>query len=189
MKIAANAVRAGNILIYNNDLWVVSKQPEHTKPGKGPAYIQVEMKNLKTGTKTNERFNSSDYLERAQLEQKEYQYLYMEGANLVLMDLETFEQIHLSEEVVGEENMPFLDDNMIVTVESFEEKPLNLRLPANVILEVMETDPVIKGATATSSYKPAILKNGIRVMVPPYLTTGEKIVVKTEDSTFVERAK
>jgi elongation factor P len=189
MKVAANSVRTGHILIYNDDLWVVAKQPEHTKPGKGPAYIQVEMKNLKTGTKTNERFNSSDYLDRAQLEQKEYQYLYMEGSNLVLMDLETFEQIHLSQDVVGEENMPYLADNMIVIIESFQEKPLNLRLPATVILEVKETDPVIKGATATSSYKPAIMENGLRVMVPPYLTTGEKIVVKTEDSTFVERAK
>ncbi len=113
----------------------------------------------------------------------------MEGSNLVLMDLETFDQIHLGEDVAGKDNIPFLIDNMIVTIESFQEKPLSMRLPATVVLEVLETDPVMKGSTATSSYKPAILPNGIRVMVPPYLTTGEKIVVKTEDSTFVERAK
>lgn len=188
MKISANSVRAGNILIHNGDLWIVAKQPEHVKPGKGPAYVQVEMKNLKAGTKLNERFSSSDYLDRAQLDQKEYLYLYSEDTNLVLMDTETGDQIHLSQDLAGE-NLPYLTDGMEVTVESYEEKPLALYLPATVTVEIVETDPVIKGATATSSYKPAILANGLRVLVPPYLTTGERIVVKTEDSTFVERAK
>lgn len=188
MKISANSVRAGNILIHNGDLWIVAKQPEHVKPGKGPAYVQVEMKSLKTGSKLNERFSSSDYLDRAQLDQKEYLYLYLEGENLVLMDPETGDQIHLNQDL-AEENLPYLTDGMEVTIESYEEKPLALYLPATVTVEIAETDPVIKGATATSSYKPAILTNGLRVLVPPYLTTGEKIVVKTEDSTFVERAK
>lgn len=188
MKISANSVRAGNILIHAGDLFVVSKQPEHVKPGKGPAYVQVEMKSLKTGNKLNERFSSSDYLDRAQLDQKEYIYLYSEDKNLVLMDPETGDQTHLSEELAGE-NLPYLSDGMEITVESYEEKPLAIYLPATVIAEIVETDPVIKGSTATSSYKPAILANGLRVMVPPYLTTGERIVVKTEDSTFVERTK
>jgi elongation factor P len=188
MKITATSIRAGNILMHEGALWQVSKQPEHTKPGKGPAYMQVEMKNLQTGTKVNIRFNSSDYIERVQLEQKDYQYLYLEGNNLVLMDLETFEQILVNKDIMGDK-FPFLTDNMNVRVESFEEKPLSIELPATVILKIEETDPIIKGATATASYKPAIMSNGIRVLVPPYLVPGEEIVVKTEDSSFVERAK
>ena len=187
MKITATTIRAGNILNYEGALWVVSKQPEHTKPGKGPAYMQVEMKNVKTGTKLNHRFNSSDYVERAQLEQRDFQYLYMEGDNLVLMDLENFEQMHVNKKI-AEDKLPFLADNMQVTLEFFEEDPLNMTLPTTVSLVIEETDPVIKGSTATASYKPAILSNGVRVMVPPYLVTGEEIIVKTEDASFVERA-
>jgi elongation factor P len=188
MKITATTIKAGNILLYENVLWVVSKQPEHTKPGKGPAYMQVEMKNLKTGTKINNRFSSSDYVERAQLEQRDFQYLYMEGDNLVLMDLENFEQMHVSKNI-AEDKIQFLADNMQVTLEFYEETPLNMTLPSTVILTIEQTDPVMKGSTATASYKPAIMSNGVRVMVPPYLVTGEAIVVKTEDASFVERAK
>lgn len=188
MKISANAIRAGNILVHNNELFQVAKQPEHTKPGKGPAYVQVEMKNLKTGNKLNERFSSSDYVQRAQLEQKEFQFLYFEDNNLVLMDTETFEQTLLDKQILGEK-LPFITDNMIVKVEFYEDKPLNIELPQTIIDTIVETDPVIKGASATSSYKPAILSNGIKVMVPSYLTIGEKIVVKTEDISFVERSK
>lgn len=188
MKITATTIRAGNILVFKGDLWKVSKQPEHVKPGKGPAYLQVEMKNLKNGSKLNERFNSSDYVEKASLEQKKHQYLYSEGDNLVLMDMESYEQIQVNKDIMGDK-LPLLTDNMEVTVEFFEEKPLSIELPMNVTLEVSETEPHIKGATATSSYKPAIMDNGVKVMVPPYVTIGEKIVVKTEDLTFVERAK
>ncbi|EER22123.1 MULTISPECIES: elongation factor P [spotted fever group] len=188
MKISANSIRTGNILVYNNDLWVVSKIPEHTQPGKGGAYVQVEMKNLKTGTKRNERFSSSNYLEKAELEQKDYQFLYFEGDDLVLMDTKHFDQINVPKEIL-EEKLPFLTENMIVKVEFYNEKPLNIELPPTVILEISETDPVIKGATATASYKPAILENGIKVKVPQYLEIGEKIVVKTDDITYVERAK
>lgn len=188
MKISANSIRTGNILVYNNDLWVVSKQPEHTQPGKGGAYVQVEMKNLKTGTKRNERFSSSDHLEKAELEQKDYQFLYFEDNNIVLMDNQTFEQISVSKEIL-DEKLPFLTENMNVKVEFYNEKPLSIELPATVILEIIETDPVIKGATATASYKPATLANGVKVKVPQYLAIGEKIVVKTEDLTYVERAK
>lgn len=188
MKITATTIKQGHILFYEGELWVVSKQPEHTKPGKGPAYMQVEMKNLKTGSKLNHRFNSSDYVERAQLEQRDFQYLYMEGDNLILMDLENFEQLPLHKSI-AKEKLPFLVDNMEVTVEFFEEQALDIHLPANVTLTIEQTDPVIKGSTATASYKPAILSNGVKVMVPPYLVTGEEIVVKTEDASFVERAK
>lgn len=189
MKISANSIRAGNVLVHEGDLWVVAKQPEHTKPGKGGAYVQVEMKNLKTGNKLNTRFSSSDYVEKAFLDRKEFQFLYPEDNKLVLMDLESFEQLYIDKEIVDSTQLPFLEDNMIVTVELFEEKPLGIELPATVVCEIVETDPVIKGSTATSSYKPAILANGVRVGVPPYLVTGEKIVVKTEDASFVERAK
>ncbi|XVN41004.1 MAG: elongation factor P [Rickettsia endosymbiont of Argas persicus] len=188
MKISANSIRTGNILVYNNDLWVVSKQPEHTQPGKGGAYVQVEMKNLKTGTKRNDRFSSSDYLEKAELEQKDYQFLYFEDNNIILMDTQSFEQIAVSKEIL-DEKLPFLAENMNVTVEFYNEKPLSIELPATVILEIIETDPVIKGATVTSSPKQATLTNGIKVKVPQYLEAGEKIVVKTEDSIYVERAK
>ena len=188
MKISANSIRAGNILVYENDLWVVSKTPEHTKPGKGGAYVQVEMKNLKVGTKVIERFSSSDYVERAQLEQKDLQFLYIEGDNLILMDNESFEQIFVNKKILGDK-LPFLTDNMTVTVEFYEESIIKVELPNSIIVEIAETDPVIKGSTVTSSYKPAMLTNGVRVMVPPYLTVGEKIVIKTEDVSFVERAK
>jgi elongation factor P len=188
MKISANSIRAGNIIVHNNDLWVVSKTPEHTKPGKGGAYVQVEMKNLKTNTKSNERFSSSDYVEKAQLEHRELQFLYLEDDNLILMDNETFEQVAINKKIL-DARLPFLEDNMILKVQFYEDKPLNAELPATVTVEIMQTDPVIKGAAVTSSYKPAILTNGIKVMVPSYLVVEEKIVVKTEDMSFVERAK
>ena len=188
MKITANSIKAGNILVHRDDLWKVSKSPEHVKPGKGPAYIQVEMKNLKTGNKLNERFSSSDYIERAQLEQRDFQFLYVEDENLILMDTENFEQMAISKKILGDK-LPFLTDNMTVKVEFFQEEPLDIQLPQTIIDEIVETDPVIKGSTVTSSYKPAVLANGVKVMVPSYLTVGERIVVKTEDASFVERAK
>lgn len=188
MKISANSIRSGNILVHEGALWIVSKTPEHTKPGKGGAYVQVEMKNIKTGTKLNQRFSSTDYIEKAFLEQKDYQYLYPEDDKLVFMDNETFEQIYLDKEIIGD-RLPFLQDGMLVKVEFHGEEPLNVELPMNIISTIVETEPVIRGSTVTSTYKPAILENGVRVMVPPYIENGQKIVVRTEDSSFVERAK
>lgn len=188
MKISANEIKSGNILVYEGELWVVAKTPEHTKPGKGGAYVQVEMKNLRTGNKLNKRFSSVENVERAYLEQKDMQFLYAEDSKLILMDPESFEQITINKEMLGNK-LPFLTDGMNIVVEFYQATPLSVKLPATVILEVAQTDPIIKGATATSSYKPATLVNGIRVMVPPYLTTGEKIIVKTDDFSFVERAK
>lgn len=188
MKITANSIRAGHVLVYNEELWIVSKTPEHTKPGKGGAYVQVEMKNLKTGTKLNERFSSSDYVEKAQLEHRDLQFLYSEGENLVLMDHETFEQILINKKILAE-RLPLVTDNMTLKIQFYGEEALKAELPPTIIVEIMETGPVIKGATVTSSYKPAILTNGVKVMVPPYLVVGEKIVIKTEDISFVERVK
>lgn len=188
MRISANEIKIGNILDYEGALWVIAKNPEHTKPGKGPAYIQVEMKNIITGTKLNHRFGSTDHVQKAHLEQREMQYLYSEDTKLVLMDPSSFEQTMIDQDILGDK-LPFLTDGMIITVESYQDKVLGIKLPSTVVVEIEETAPSIKGSTVTSSYKPAIVTNGIKVMVPPYLATGEKIVVRTEDSTFVERAK
>ena len=188
MKTSANDIKIGNVLDYENELWVVAKNPEHTKPGKGGAYVQVEMKNLRTGNKLNQRFSSTENVEKAFLEYEEMQYLYSEDEHLVFMHPKTFEQVLLSKSLLGDK-LPFLTDGMNVDVEYYQETPLSIRLPKTVIVEVEETDPVIKGSTVTSSYKPARLTNGLKVSVPPYLVTGEKIVVKTDDLTFVERAK
>jgi elongation factor P len=187
MKVGANTIRPGNILVHNTKLWVVSKIA-HTQPGKGGAYIQVEMKDIQQGTKLNERFRSSEDVERAQLEEKEYQYLYSEGDDLVLMDTETYEQINLPRELVGDP-IAFLRDEMMITVVSFENKPIAVELPEQVIVEVVEADAVVKGQTAASSYKSATLEGDIKVLVPSFIEAGNRIVVKTADGAYVERAK
>jgi elongation factor P len=188
MKISANDIKVGNLLEIDNELMLVLKPPVHTKPGKGGAYVQLEMRILKTGNKIHSRLSSSDNVEKASLEQKDFQYLYKEGSELVLMDLESFEQINIDSEIIGDK-LPYLEDNMQITVEFYKDKIISIKLPTTVILEIIETSPAIKGSTVTSSYKPAILSNGIKTSVPPYLVTGEKILVKTEDNSFVERVK
>ena len=186
MKIQGNEIKPGNVLKHKDQLWVVVKV-EHVKPGKGGAYAQVEMKAIVGGTKLNERFRASENVERVRLEQKDYQYLYEQGDMLVFMDMETYDQIELPREFLGD-RAAFLQDGMVVTVESHEGTPLGVSLPQHVTLEVTEAEPVVKGQTAASSYKPAILENGLRVMVPPFVSAGEKIVVNTEDCTYVKRA-
>lgn len=187
MKINAVNIRPGNILEHKSRLWAVSKIM-HTQPGKGGAYMQVEMKDIKTGTKLNERFRSEETVERAVLDEKDYQYLFQSDNTLTLMDLESYEQIELSSEIVGE-SVSFLQDGMILHVQMYEGNAVSAELPETVILQISEADPVVKGQTATSSYKPAILENGVRVMVPPFIESGNKIVVRTADATYVERAK
>jgi elongation factor P len=188
MKISANEIKSGHLLEIEKELMLVLKPPVHTKPGKGGAYVQLELRTLKTGNKSHIRLSSSDNVEKASLDQKEYQYLYKEDDKLILMDLDSFEQIHVDSSIIGDK-LPYLEDNMEITLESYKEKIINIKLPNTVISEIIETDPVIKGSTATSSYKPAILSNGIRITVPPYLVTGDKVVVKTEDDSYVERVK
>lgn len=187
MKINGNEIRPGNVIQHKGGLWVAVKL-QHVKPGKGGAYAQVELKNVVDGTKLNERFRSSETIERVRLEQKDFQYLYAEGDMLVFMDTETYEQIELARDFVGDERAAFLQDGMQVTVELFEEKPLGISLPEHVTLEVTEAEPVVKGQTASSSYKPAVLENGVRVMVPPFVSSGERIVVDTSEVTYVRRA-
>jgi len=186
-KINANTIKPGMVLEYQNGLWTVVKT-EHVKPGKGGAFAQVEMKNLVTGTKLNERFRSDDTVDRVTLEQRDYSYLYEDGDMLVFMDQENYEQISLSKDWVGEDQVRFLHDGMVVIIESHDEKPIGLSLPDTVVLEVMETEPTIKGQTASSSYKPAKASNGMRVMIPPFMGVGERIVVSTETGEYMKRA-
>lgn len=186
MKINGNEIRPGNVIQHKDGLWVAVKL-SHVKPGKGGAFAQVELKNLVDGTKLNERFRSSETVERVRLEQKNHQFLYGEGDMLVFMDQENYEQIELPKEFVGERSA-FLQDGMTVMLESFEGKPIGITLPDQVTLEITEAEPVVKGQTAASSYKPAVLENGVRVMVPPFVGTGEKIIVDTNELTYVKRA-
>lgn len=186
MKINGNEIRPGNVLQHNGDLYVAVKV-NHVKPGKGGAFAQVEMKGIVTNTKLNERFRSAETVERVQLEQKDYQFLYAQGEMLVFMDTETYEQLELQSEFVGD-RAQFLQDGMTVTVESHEGTPLGISLPPQVTLSVAETEPVVKGQTAANSFKPAILENGVKVMVPPFVSEGEKIVVDTEEVAYLRRA-
>jgi elongation factor P len=187
MKISGNAIRPGNIIQHKNRLWVAVKT-QHTQPGKGGAYLQVELKDIRDGTKLNERFRSSESVERVRLDEKEYQFLYEEGDNIALMDLETFDQIQLSKETLGD-SVSFLKDGMMVTVVSHEGEIVGAELPETVVMEITEAEPVVKGQTASSSYKPAVLENGTRIMVPPHIEAGTKVVVNTADGSYVERAK
>jgi elongation factor P len=187
MKINANTIKPGMILQHEGGLWGVVKTA-HVKPGKGGAFAQVEMKNLIDGRKLNERFRSDEVVERVTLEQRDYTYLYEQGDALVFMDQNTYEQIELQKDWVGEERIPFLQDGMEVTIEFHEERAIGLTLPEQVVLEVVETEPTIKGQTASSSYKPAVASNGMRVMIPPFMGTGERIVVDTTTGEYVRRA-
>ena len=186
MKINGNEIRPGNVLEHQDTLWAAVKV-QHVKPGKGGAFAQVELKNLLDGRKLNERFRSADTVERVRLEQKDFQFLYMQGDDLVFMDENTYEQLELNKDFVGERSA-FLQDGMTVTLEMYEEKPIGITLPQHVTLEITEADAVVKGQTASSSYKPAVLENGVKVMVPPFIGAGERIVVDTTEITYARRA-
>jgi elongation factor P len=187
MKLNGNAVKPGNVIEHNGRLWTAVKV-EHVKPGKGGAFAQIELRDIRDGTKLNERFRSSETIERVILEESECTFLYDDGANLVFMHSETFEQISINSDMVGD-SAAFLQDSMVVTVSSHEGDPISVQLPDKVVMEVVEADAVVKGQTASSSYKPAVLENGVRVLVPPHIEAGTRIVVRPEDSTYVERAK
>ena len=187
MKISGNEIRPGNVIQHKGALWVAVKT-QHVKPGKGPAYAQVELKNAIDGTKLNERFRSSETVERVRLEQRDYQFLYADGDMLTFMDMDTYDQMALPRDFL-EERAAFLQDGMKVTVESHEGKPIGITLPDQVTLEVVEAEPVVKGQTAASSYKPAKLENGVRILVPPFVGVGERVVVDTNELTYVRRAE
>jgi elongation factor P len=186
-KMQANQMRAGMVIEFEGQRYTILKQ-NIMIPGKGAAVIQVEMRNVKTGAKKDQRWRTADTVERLTTEDKEYTFSYADGENLVLMDPETFDQTNVPKDILGD-RLPFLVENMTVGVRLIEGEPVAMSLPEQVTLEVVEADPVVKGQTAASSYKPARLSNGVKTMVPPFVTTGERIVVKTEDASYVERAK
>ncbi|WP_239806816.1 elongation factor P [Croceicoccus hydrothermalis] len=183
MKISGVDIRPGNILEYEKGIWKVAKI-QHTQPGKGGAYMQVEMKNLIDGRKTNVRFRSADTVEKVRLDLKDFQYLYADDESLVFMDTDTFEQIQLPADLLGDA-AAFLQDGMQVTLEMYDERPISVALPEQVEAEVVEADAVVKGQTASSSYKPAVLDNGVRVMVPPHIESGTRIIVDVYERSYV----
>ena len=187
MKIDGNAIRPGNVIEHKGRLWVAVKT-QHVKPGKGGAFLQVEMKDVRDGTKLNERFRSSETVERVRLDEKDYQFLYAEGDLCSLMDTDTYEQIIVGKNLIGEP-AAFLQEGMKVTLQSYEGQPISVSLPDTVVMTVVEADPVVKGQTASSSYKPGKLENGLRIMIPPHIEAGTRVVVNTADGSYVERAK
>lgn len=189
MKVTAITLRPGNVIDHNGKMMVVTKY-DIMQPGKGASVIQVEMRDIRTGNKDNVRFRTQETVERLRLDQAEYQYLYNDGGDIyTFMNKETFEQVEIKKDIIGEPQVNFLQDGMIVQVESFEGEPLSVELPQHVTVTVEMADAVIKGQTATTSYKPAIVDGGIKVMVPPFIDVGTRIIVKTEDGSYVERAK
>jgi len=188
MKIDGNAIRPGYVIEHQGRLWRAVKI-QHTQPGKGGAYLQVELKELRDGTKLNERFRSSEKVEKVRLDQKEYQFLFADAGMFTFMDNETYEQISVNEDLIGEDQTAYLMDGMQVQIESYEGSLIAVQLPDTVILEITEADAVVKGQTASSSYKPAMLENGVRILVPPHIASGTRVVVNTADGTYVERAK
>ncbi|PHR91339.1 MAG: elongation factor P [Robiginitomaculum sp.] len=186
MKINGNEIRIGNIIQHQNGLWVAVRT-NAVKPGKGGAFNQVELKNLIDGRKLNERFRASETVEKVRLDQKPHTYLYAEGDMLVFMNSENYEQINLEASFIGDK-AAFLTDGMEVQLEFHEERAISVSIPEQVVLEITETEPVVKGQTAANSYKPAILENGVRTSVPPFVNVGERILVMTEDGSYVKRA-
>ena len=187
MEVNANTLRAGHVIDHGGKLWVIIKS-EIMIPGKGNAIVQIDMRDARTGTKTNVRFRTQEMVEKVFIDEKEMQYLFADGDNYTFMDQENFEQVAIPSAVLGDK-VRYLQENMVCTVRLYEGIPLTIEIPQHVTLEIVEADPAQKGQTATSSYKPAKLTNGVRVLVPPFIEAGEKIVVNTADDSYVERAK
>ena len=186
-KIAGNEIRPGLLIAHAGGLWLVVKT-QAVKPGKGGAYNQVELKNVISGTKLNERFRADETVEETHLEKKDFQFLYASGDALTFMDLESYDQIELPREFVGEQAQ-FLQDGMKVLLQLHEGRPISITLPVQVVLTITEADPVLRGQTAAPGYKSATLENGLRVLVPPFIEPGTKIVVATADGSYVRRAE
>jgi elongation factor P len=185
--VGSNEVRVRDVILHDGGIWRAVKIA-HVKPGKGGAFNQIELKNLVTGSKLNERFRSEDKVERVSLDLKSFSFLYEQGDVLVFMDQANYEQIELARDWVGEDQVRFLHDGMLVKVEMHEERALGIELPPNVVLEVVEAEPTVRGQTASSSYKPAKASNGMRIMIPPFMDVGERILVSTETGEYLRRA-
>ena len=185
MKILANEIKPGMIIEHKNDYWNVLKT-QHVKPGKGGAFNQVELKSITKGTKLNERFRSSESVDKAELEEKKFNFLYLDENNCHFMDNKTFEQISVPKSLTGEKHK-LLSENLEVTITFMEEKPMSIDLPNNIECTIHATDAVVKGQTAASSYKPAVLNNGININVPPFIESGEKIILDTRTLEYVKK--
>jgi elongation factor P len=186
MKINGNAIRPGNIIEHKGELWSAVKI-QHTQPGKGGAYLQVELKNLRSNSKLNERFRASEDVEKVRLEQRDCQYLYENDGMYTFMDNETYDQDELNSDLLGD-SVAYLKEGMVVVIESHEGTPLRVSLPDSVTFEVAETAPALKGQTAAASFKPATLDNGLSTNVPPFVEVGDRVVINTEDGSYVKRA-
>ena len=186
MKINGNEIRPGNVIKHKDSIWIAVKI-SHVKPGKGGAFAQVELKKATDGTKLNERFRSSETIERLRLDSKKYQFLYLDDNSAHFMDKENYEQIQISLNLLEEKKL-FLQEGIELEIESYEEEPINIIFPENITLEIIDTEPTVKGQTAASSNKPAELENGLRVMVPPFIQAGEKVVINTNDLSYVKRS-
>ena len=187
MKITAIEIKPGMIIEHKNDYWNVLKT-QHVKPGKGGAFNQVELKSVVKGTKLNERFRSSETVEKAEVDEKKFNFLYIDGDNCYFMDNSNFEQVEIPKSITGEQ-FKLLKENLEVTISFMEEKPISIGLPNNIECIIESTDAAIKNQTASSSYKPAILDNNLRIMVPPHITIGTKVIVATLDCSYVGKEK
>ncbi len=187
VKVIASTVRKGNVLDLDGKLAVVMTA-ENIHPGKGTPVTHLELRRIADGVKVTERYRTTDQVERAYLDEQKYSYIYEDDMGFNFMQPESFEQISVPKEVIGEQ-AKWLQEGMICSVSLFENAPISIELPARVIFEIVEADPVVKGQTASSSYKPAKLSNGARIMVPPHVGSGTRVVIMTEDGSYVERAK
>ena len=185
MKINATEIRVGMILEYKDDLWEVLKT-NHVKPGKGGAFAQIEMKSLIKNTKLNERFRSSETVEKASIEEEKYNFLYRDENDFYFMNPSTFEQINLSKSIVGDKGK-MLTENLEVTINFYNENPLSILLPNQLTCKIESTDVALKGQTVSSSYKPAILENGLSIQVPPFIESGDKVIIDTRTMEYVKK--
>jgi elongation factor P len=187
VSVIASSIRKGNVLERDGKLYVVLRA-ENIHPGKGTPVTHLEMRRISDGVKVNDRFRTTDSVEKAFIDSGSYNYLYLDGTNYVFMEPNTFEQVSVPKDVLGDASV-YLQENMEVTISLHDGVPIAIELPARVVLEVVETEPVVKGQTASSSFKPAVLSNGVRTGVPPHIAVGTRVVVQTDDGAYLERAK
>ena len=187
MKVNANTLRQGQVVEIEGKLYAVVKA-DNIQPGKGTPVTQLELRRISDGVKITERYRTTESVERAFIDEGEFQFLFQDGDNLTFMDITNYEQVTVNKEIIGDP-VAFLQESMTVTMRLYEGVPVSVELPKSVILEVMETEPVVKGQTASSSYKPAVMDNGVRVMVPPHIGVGAKIVVSTDEGAYMERVQ
>ena len=185
MKINASEIRVGMLLEYKDDLWQVLKT-QHVKPGKGGAFAQVEMKSMNKNTKLNERFRSSESVEKASLDEINFNFLYEDENNYFFMDPKSFEQIEIKKDIIGEKGK-LLTENLQVSVNFYNDSPMSINLPNQVNCKIESTDAALKGQTVSSSYKPAILENGVKIQVPPFIESGDEIIVDTRSIEYIKK--